>query len=259
MLILSVAAWCGAGRGTAAPPIGDPAALAAALTNRTTVLEVRKQKLQTLLQSPEGANAVLQLAEADVLPFDLRLQATMALNAANWPAIKERAATLLPMPLSQNSVPLPPLAELVKLPGNPANGAAIFAKPDVNCINCHLVQGKGVEIGPDLSDVGNRLKKDELFENILEPNAIITKDYEAWQVILNDDDEACGLMVAETKEGVTLKDLKGKITVYKRSDIRKTQRLNVSIMPLGLQQAMTAQELADVVAYLSTLKLNKPK
>lgn len=261
--IKAICAWLAAVLGTLAGQTAvladDVAALAAGLTNRTTAIEARRSQLENLLKTEAGANAVLQLAEADTLPVDLRLPATMSLNTVSWPAVREKAAQWLPMPLTQNSVPLPQISELVKLTANAANGAAVFAKPDINCINCHLVQGKGVEIGPDLSGVGDRLKKEEMFENILEPNAVITQGYEAWQATLNDDDEAVGLLIKETPTEVTLKDLKGKVTTYKRADLKKFQRLNVSIMPLGLQQGMTPQDLVDVVGYLSTLHTNKVK
>ncbi len=237
-----------------AEPVSVPADLATSLTN--TVIEVSKRKaaLLALIKTPAGADQVLQMADTDLFPVDLRMTATLEFTY-NVPAdLKQKAAAILPPYLTQNSVPLPPLATLLKMKGDAFNGAKVYMRPDANCINCHLTSGRGVEIGPDLSDAGLRLSREELFENILEPNATISPGFEAWQLTLKNGDDVYGILAGETAAEVTLKDHKGALSQYKLSDITKRQKLRVSIMPMLLQQVLTVQELVDLVEYMSTLK-----
>jgi putative heme-binding domain-containing protein len=237
----------------------DPQALAAQLTNVSVQLPQRKLVLQGLLQTETGAGLVLQAAQDGLLPMDLRLPATLGLHYSTWAQLTNKAAEILPLPLTHNSVPIPRMSELLAMKGDAFNGAKLFAKPEVNCINCHLTGGRGMEIGPDLSDVGLRMTREDLFENILEPNARVTEGYEAWQLILKNEDEVYGLLVGETAQEIAIKDLKGTITKYQKSDVASRLKLPVSIMPVGLQQGMNVRDLVDLVEYLTTMKTPKKK
>jgi len=97
------------------------------------------------------------------------------------------------------------------------------------------------------------LGKDALYEAILDPSAGISFGYEAWQLTLKSGDEAYGLIVSDTADEVAVKAVGGIVTRYPKSDIVKREQMKLSIMPAGLQQAMTPQELVDLVEYLSSL------
>lgn len=226
------------------PLINDPARDVAA----------RRQAVKALAGTQGGAAALLQLAQDDKLPGDLKFIATTELNAVRWPEIKARAAQLLPPPRGQNTQPLPPMVELLKMTGDAARGAQVFTRPEVNCIGCHRVNDKGVDFGPALSEIGTKLGKDALYEAILDPSAGIAFGYEAWQIELKSGDEAYGLIVSETPDELTIKDVKAIPTHLKKSEIVKRQQLKTSIMPAGLQQTMSTQDLVDLVEYLSSLK-----
>jgi len=217
-------------------------------------LALRKQAVRSLAQTPEGAAGLIRLAKDQKLPEDLKLTASSELSRVRWPAIKAEAATLLPLPQGRNAEPLPPLAELLKMPGDPANGAKIFSSPTVGCANCHQVKGQGVDFGPNLTEIGSKLGKDALYEAILDPSAGISFGFEAWQLQLKSGDEAYGLLVSETAEELALKAVGGIVTRYKKADIAQREQMKLSIMPVGLQQAMTTQELVDLVEYLFSLK-----
>ena len=215
---------------------------------------VRRQAVRALSQTSTGATALLELAREGKLPEDVTFTAGEELNRARWPEVKAQAATLLPPPQGQNSQPLPPVSELVKMPGDPVAGARVFSNPTVACANCHRVRGEGVELGPDLSEIGTKLGKDAIYESILDPNAGISFGYEPWQLTLKSGDEAYGLVVSETTDEVALKAATGVVNRYKKSDVTKREQLKLSIMPAGLQQAMTQQEFVDLVEYLSSLR-----
>ena len=193
-------------------------------------------------------------AGVDKLPENLKVTASSELNAARWPAIKAEAAKLLPAPVSQSADALPPVAELLKMKGDAANGAKIFARETTACSKCHQVRGAGVDFGPALSEIGTKLGKDALIEAILDPSAGISFGYEAWQIELKSGDEAFGLIASETADELAIKAQGGIITRYKKSDLAKREQQKLSIMPVGLQQTMTTQEFVDLVEYLSSLK-----
>ena len=215
---------------------------------------LRRQAVWSLARTLSGAHELLALAGAGRLGDDVKFTASSELNRARWPEIKAEAAKLLPLPTGQNAAPLPAISELVKMKGDAANGAKIYARQNPGCINCHVIRGQGTELGPELSEIGGKLGKDALYEAILDPSAGISFGYETWNIVLKNGDEPYGLIASETADELTLKAIGGIVTKFKKSDIASRQQSKLSIMPAGLQQGMTTQELVDLVEYLSTLK-----
>jgi len=84
------------------------------INDRARDITARRQAVKALAGTQEGATALLQLAQDDKLPGDLKFIATTELNAVRWPEIKARAAQLLPPPRGQNTQPLPPMAGIVE-------------------------------------------------------------------------------------------------------------------------------------------------
>jgi putative heme-binding domain-containing protein len=215
---------------------------------------IRRKAVHALAGIREGAEALLRLAKEQKLPEDVRLLTSSELNNAHWQEIKTEAAKVLPLPITQNAQPLPPISQLIKMTGDAGKGAAVFRRDNVGCIKCHQVRREGLDFGPNLSEIGTKLGKDALFESILDPSAGISFGYEAWQIELKNGDEAYGLITSETEDEITVKAVGGVSTHYKKSDVAKRVKQKLSIMPSGLQQNMTTQELVDLVEYLATLK-----
>lgn len=228
------------------------------VTDPARDVALRKQAVRALAQVQAGAADLLKLAEKQELPAELKLAASAALNSVRWDNLKARAAQLLPVPQGREAQPLPPVAELVKLTGDPNRGAAVFASETVGCNKCHQVNGAGVDFGPNLSEIGTKLAKAALYESILDPTAGISFGFEAWQINLKDGDEAYGLIVSETADELAIKAVGGVVTRYPKSGIASRTKQKLSIMPSGLQQAMTKQELVDLVEYLASLKKKTP-
>ena len=224
------------------------------LSDSARDVALRKQAVRSLARTSEGAGELLKLAKEEKLADDLKFTASAELNAVRWPEIKAGAAKIFPPAQGQNSAPLPPLSELVKMKGDPANGARIFTNASPGCANCHVVNGRGVELGPNLSEIGTKLGKDALIESILEPSSGVSFGYEAWNFTLKNGDEVYGLIASETADEVAVKSIGGIITRLKKSDLESRQQSKLSIMPAGLQAAMTPQELVDLVEYLADLK-----
>lgn len=231
-----------------------PALLLPLVTDPQRDVPLRKQATRALARTQDGAAGLLKLAREDKLPADLKFTASAELNAVRWPELKSEAATLLPPPPGQGDKALPPLAELLAMKGDAKRGAEVFSREAVGCAKCHVVNGRGVDFGPALSEIGSKLGKDALLEAILDPSAGISFGFEAWTIETKSGEEIFGLLVSETGEELSVKTVGGAVTKLKKSDVAKRHASKLSSMPAGLQQAITVQELADLLEYLATLK-----
>ena len=215
---------------------------------------LRKQAVRALARTQDGAAGLLRLAGEDKLPADLRFTAGVELNSVRWPELKAEAAKLLPPPPGQGDKALPPAAELLALKGDARRGEEVFFRETVGCGKCHVVNGRGTDFGPALSEIGSKLPKDALLEAILDPSAGISFGFEAWTFETKSGEEVFGLIVSETGEEVSVKTVGGAVTKLKKTDVAKRQQSKLSSMPAGLQQTMTVPELADLLEYLAALK-----
>jgi putative membrane-bound dehydrogenase-like protein len=126
------------------------------------------------------------------------------------------------------------------------NGRAIFAR---TCMVCHTLYGVGAKIGPDLTG-SNRANVDYLVENIVDPSAVIGKDYLLTLIRTKDGQQIEGIVKGETDDSVTLAQVNGLITVPK-NEIAKRRTSNVSMMPEGLLAGLKPKEVRDLIKYLS--------
>ena len=125
-------------------------------------------------------------------------------------------------------------------------------------MKCHRAGVGSATLGPDLSAIGARATAKHLVESILEPSSGISFGYEAHNFTLKNGDEVYGLLASETADEVAVKNIGGIITRLKKSEIESRQQSKLSIMPSGLQAALSAQELVDLVDYLASLKKATP-
>jgi putative heme-binding domain-containing protein len=217
-------------------------------------LDVRTAAVRAVARVNEGADGLLAMAVAGKLTDDVRYGVGTALRGARRPAVREQAEKLFPAPLAKEGKALPPIAELLKIPGDARRGAAVFRRADIGCINCHQVGAEGVDLGPKLTEIGGKLGKEALSEAILDPSAGISFGFEAWTIELMNGDEASGIIASETEDEMVLKNATGATTKHKKADIARREKQKLSIMPAGLQQNMTTQDFADLLEYLASLK-----
>ena len=146
---------------------------------------------------------------------------------------------------------LPPLKELLKLKGDAGQGKLVFEK---NCVLCHQVGDKGVNFGPNLSDVGLRLKREQILQSILNPNAVVDKKYLGVLLQTRKGQFLTGFIESETNGVVMLRQQGGKLNPVKASTIALKIPQKKTFMPLGLEKAMTKDEFLGLVEYLSGRK-----
>lgn len=134
----------------------------------------------------------------------------------------------------------------LKLAGDSTRGRAVFSRL---CVACHKVGNEGQQVGPDLQSVAGH-PPDKLLANILDPSADVQPGYGAYQCELSDGTEVYGLIAVETGNSVTIKLPDGTARVVLRKDIKSLRGLNASLMPEGLEAALTPQDMADLIGFL---------
>lgn len=154
-------------------------------------------------------------------------------------------------PVDRDNKPIPAAAELAKLTGDVAKGQASFA---TLCGICHQVNGAGIDFGPNLSDVGTRKTKENIFESILDPNKVIEPGFEAVMIKLESDETSMGMVAGETDTEVTVKAMGGVKTTFKKADIVSRTKQPMSLMPVGLYRALTTEDLINIGEYLAAQK-----
>jgi PQQ-dependent dehydrogenase (methanol/ethanol family) len=141
------------------------------------------------------------------------------------------------------------------LSGNPAAGMQLFFGK-AQCASCHMVQGRGRAIGPDLSNVGREMTVNEIEEALLHPDRSITPGYEIVKVRLGNGQIIEGFVRGRTNFDLQLQDFSGRFRLLQSSEISSVDRETRSLMaPLKT----TSGELQDLIAYLSRLTGIEPQ
>ncbi len=195
---------------------------------------------------------LVELAKSNRLPAESRPLLGPTLRASDNAEVRAAAESLFPM-LKTSQKPLPPLEELVKKRGNAGNGKNVYFGA-ATCSQCHMVGNEGKNVGPSLTEIGNKLTRDAMFVSILAPSAGISHNYEAYTARTDDGEVITGLLVSKTAQGVTIKDAKGIERMIPTGDLEELQKQEKSLMPENLQELISEQELIDVVDYLMTLR-----
>jgi len=138
--------------------------------------------------------------------------------------------------------------------GDAYRGRGVFFGNRAGCANCHKVGGDGAQIGPNLSKIGTIRGARDLLEAIVWPSASIVRGYEPWTVVTTDGRAITGMLGRSTADAIfVITPDRAEVRVA-RSDIEELTPGRVSIMPQGLDAQLTPAELADVIAYLLSLK-----
>ena len=225
------------------------------LTAADYPLGLRREALRTLAKGQDGGRQILDLASSGKLPTDLKIDATTLVHTYSDRRIRDQAARILPMPKIGGGETLPPIGELIRRDGNAENGKAVFFRAGANaCAGCHRVQGQGQWVGPDLSTIGIKYGRDELIRSILSPNDSIGYSYRSLVVALADGRVITGLAVEDTPEKLVIKTADGQRVAVDPRSVEDRRTSDVSLMPDGLAQSMTTQELVDLLSYLTTLR-----
>jgi putative heme-binding domain-containing protein len=136
--------------------------------------------------------------------------------------------------------------------GNPSRGAEIVSGRG-QCLTCHRVRGAGSRLGPDLTDVGVSRRPEQLHASLVDPDAEILPENRRYRVVTRDGTTITGRILNHDTFQVLMMDAKEQLRSFDKSELREHGFVKESAMP-SYRGKLTPQELADVVAYLTTLK-----
>ncbi|MSU32819.1 MAG: c-type cytochrome [Pedosphaera sp.] len=160
---------------------------------------------------------------------------------------------------AQSAVLPPSLEEFRKYAltkqGDPRHGAKLFAEdPRLACSKCHSVDGTASKAGPDLFAAGDSFGRCDLVDALLMPSAIIAPGFGTMMVETKSGETHQGVLKQSNKQSVQLMNADGKLIRINSADIKSRQGSSVSLMPEGLQAALSLQDFTDLTEYLTTLK-----
>ncbi|HQX51195.1 MAG TPA: FG-GAP-like repeat-containing protein, partial [Planctomycetaceae bacterium] len=217
--------------------------------------DVRPDAISTLVSRPTWTKMLLtKIGDGEVPSGDLHAyhvrQILSFKNAeledllkAHWGEIRETSADRRELVASWKKELTP--KTLAK--ASPGNGRRVYSK---TCQNCHRLFGTGGQIGPDITG-SNRANLDYILENILDPSAVVGRDYQMTVVALKDGRSVSGLLKLETDSALTIQTINDKVVVPK-SEIEERALSSVSMMPERQLDPMTKDDVRDLIAYLSS-------
>lgn len=244
-----------------AEPVGGPSRkLLRTFLDNSSDLPLRFEALRAarplIADDAEIRNGVTDIAKTAIRLPD----GTIATNLADQTALAFAEAKLaLPEAI------MPPLSDKPKTRqewmdqlargGNvdPAAGRRIFFHPNgPGCFKCHIVDGRGGRVGPDLSRAVGNMNRIQLIQSILEPSREIAPQFVSWTFELHSGKVLTGMIVHENEGKTIIGDAEGKLTEIKTIDIAARVPQKTSVMPDKLADRMTLQELRDVIAFLDS-------
>jgi len=209
--------------------------------------EARREILSSLLTRKERIDALLEAIESGrIATGGLEAASRAALLHHAEPSIRRRAIALWGAEKSgTRREAIQRYRQALDLKGNPDGGQQIFQRL---CSTCHRLNNMGTELGPNLALASNR-SRDELLTHILDPNLEVNPAYMQYSVETTEGETFTGLISSDQSASVTLKGLNFERTIPRRQ-IKKISGEGLSLMPEGLEQGLSFQEMADLLSFL---------
>ena len=234
--------------------IDDPSAVDALLDGWSAHTPlVRSRILDLLLSREEGALALLdRLENGRLQSSEIDAARRGQLLAHRNAAIATRAADLFGRPSdSDRALVVRDFQPVLDLPADRLRGEAVFKK---SCSVCHRIGEQGYDIGPDLTSLTDKSPR-SLLVALLDPSRAVEAKYLNYTAITNQGLTHTGMLAEETGNSITLVAQENKREIIPRAELDELASAGKSMMPEGLEKDISGQDLADVIAYVSSLSL----
>ena len=242
-------------------PVGGPTRqLLKKFLNNSTALPIRFEALRAarplIADDAELRDAVTEVGKTAIaipvgtLATNLADQAALAFVEAKLELPQTILAPRSPKPTTQQEW----MAQLNRgHDADPAAGRRIFFHPNgAGCFKCHIVDGRGGRVGPDLSRAVGTMNRERLIQSILEPSREIAPQFVSWTFELKDGKVVNGMVVHENEGKTIVGNAEGQLIEIKTADIETRTPQKISVMPEKLAERMTLQELRDLLAFLDS-------
>lgn len=209
---------------------------------------LREKAAALLLSRTERIAKLLDAIEAKkITPAQLSAAAKATLGRQKNPALAERIAKLIDNGASASRKEIiARYATVMTLTGDPARGAKTY---EAACMACHRHKDRGNDVGPHLGTIQG-WTAEQLVTNILDPNREVSPNFALYMVETHDGRFLSGIVTSETEGNLTLKRADGGTDTVLRAEIKSMASPGISLMPEGLEAAVTPQQMADLIAYL---------
>jgi hypothetical protein len=182
-------------------------------------------------------------------------QEQVARTALKFPADADLVHRVLgrPVPERPAEIDIPAWQNIVDAaPGNPEAGRRIFFQhAGAGCYHCHMIEGRGRAVGPDLTMIGHSQTREHVLESILEPSKEIAPLYTLWSITTKSGQRIDGMLLRRDGQGLEVYvDATAQEIKVPEPTITDRKMRKESLMPTGLAQGMTDQELRDLMALL---------
>ena len=210
--------------------------------------QLRETILGALISREACLPGVLAAVESGAVPTNaLHPQRRAFFLQHKDAAIRERAEKLFAAATPDDrQKALEAAKAALSLTANATHGREVFK---TLCATCHRLEREGQTVGPDLFDIRNQ-PKDIILFHIVMPDAEIAPAFAAYACETKDGRAFAGILASETPVSVTLRQPGGAEETVRRSDVKSLTPLPGSLMPPGLDAAMSPQDLADLLAFL---------
>jgi putative membrane-bound dehydrogenase-like protein len=217
----------------------------------------RDDAIATLAARPAWALALLESVERGrVSRRDINVAIARQLQALGDRRVSERLETVWGriQPTSQEKAALVAkykavLASDQGAPADPARGRVVF---DRTCLACHRLWGAGGDVGPELTG-SDRANADYILENVLNPGGAVSRDYMLTHVATTDGRLISGIIRAQSETSLVIQTANERVTLS-REDVEAIKPSVSSMMPEGLLEPLSTQEVRDLFAYLASDK-----
>ncbi|WP_242203888.1 DUF7133 domain-containing protein [Aestuariivivens insulae] len=139
-----------------------------------------------------------------------------------------------------------------KIKGDPSKGEALFTQQ--GCVACHSIKKGDALKGPFMGQIGSIMTREQIAESILKPNASISQGFATVIINTKDGNSHAGFVTSETPDKLVMRNIAGQEFTIKTSDISDRETQETSMMPAGLANALSFEEFASLVTYLSKQK-----
>lgn len=211
----------------------------------------KKDALNTLVSRLAFARPLLlAIAQQKIPAKDLTADVVRQLRQFKDASVNEQVSQLWGTVRETEADKLEAIARYKKMitghpPGDAHRGRALFTR---TCQQCHTLFDTGGKVGPDITG-SNRGDLDYLLQNIIDPNAVIPNDYRTWNLETKDDRVITGIATRQDDAAVTIVTA-NETLVIPRVEIASLTQGELSMMPEGLLQSLSDEEVCDLVAYL---------
>lgn len=215
--------------------------------------ELKPAVINALARDKTAASAMLDAIEAKTIPVgDINPNQVRQINGFGDKSLADRVTKLVGAVKTERDPARVQVVEKMRESlrhheGNELTGQAVFTRI---CAQCHTIYGKGGSVGPDLTGVG-RENLDAILTNVLDPNLVIGASYFINIAKMTNGTVASGVLVEQSDSRVVLKD-GTKTYTLNRANVKELVQQKVSMMPEGLENTMSEQDFADLVAFLLT-------